>query len=222
MTLDPKHYPAPWNLNGEGFVLSFWANKEKNLEHGFIDINDRDSYVGGMGSAMLVNYSSSAVGPYYELLYIPGDFIFKGKKFKKITKIYVSSELSVREGILNWAIPKELAEFEWKKENDTTSVRVKFNGKEFAYFELEKYLFPFPISTSILPYTLNQKSINTYLQTKFTGKGNAKLTKLNKVEIDNKLFPNILEVSSFSFPSIGVDPFNLTFPVPKEVAIDRN
>ena len=78
-----QHYPPPWNLTGEGFIIPFLGVKSKLLEKGFINEEDKKDFRGGLGACMFVNYQTSNVGPYFELLFIPGDFEFKNPKFPK-------------------------------------------------------------------------------------------------------------------------------------------
>ncbi|MCE9499339.1 MAG: acetoacetate decarboxylase family protein, partial [Leptospira sp.] len=117
-----KNYPPPWNLRGTGFVFLFPSNEKYILENGFLSAEDRSAYKGGLGGFVLANYEDSNVGPYYELLFIPGNFEQNEKMFKRITKIYVSSRLSVEQGIKNWAIPKEYADFSWIEKGSKTFV----------------------------------------------------------------------------------------------------
>lgn len=209
------HFPPPWNLDGEGFLLPFWADKKNCLQSGFISESEKDSYRGGLGAVMFVNYRSSDVGPYYELLFIPGDFHHSGKTYKKITKIYVSSQKSVEEGILNWAIPKELAEFDWRKTGKETQIEVRTEKGSVLSTVLAEKFFSFPITTSVFPFTLLQKSPQSFLATKFIGKGSARIAGLSSYHSDSSLFPDIGSVSSFRLPGLAVSPFALTFPVPE-------
>jgi Acetoacetate decarboxylase (ADC) len=217
-----KHYPPPWNLMGEGFILPFFANKDRAIHNSFISEKDKPNYLGGIGAIMLVNYESSDVGPYHELLFIPGDFQFGKKKYKKITKIYVSSELSVREGILNWGIPKEYADFDWVTKGWKTKIIVSKNKSVFAEFQISRHGFSFPITTSVLPFILNQESIECYLQTKLDGKGSGKIARLENFHSNQSMFPNLSSIISLQLPSIAVNPFRLTFPIPKRVPFENN
>lgn len=209
------HFPPPWNLDGEGFLLPFWADKKNCLENGFISDSEKDSYRGGLGAVMFVNYRSSDVGPYYELLFIPGDFHHLGKSYKKITKIYVSSQKSVEEGILNWAIPKELAEFKWEKQDSKTKIDVQTEKGSVLSTVLREKFFSFPVTTSLFPFTLLQKAPQSFLATKFIGKGSARIAGLESFVSNHSLFPDISAASSFRLPGLAVSPFALTFPVPE-------
>jgi hypothetical protein len=211
MTDTEKAYPPPWDLIGEGFILPFWA-KEKEAQ-AWVSEEERKDYLGGLGAIMLVNYHTSNVGPYFELLFIPGDFRHPAGTYKKITKIYVSSQLSIKEGRKNWAIPKEFADFEWKRQGDLTLVRA-WNSEGSMKVGLEKHFIPFPISTALAPFSLLQKGENCFLKTKFIGNGMGKLVSLESWESEGNFFPNIGDVSKFRMPAVGISPFSLVFPTP--------
>lgn len=213
VALPKQSFPPPWKLDGEGIIFPFFANREYNLKHGFIAPEDRDSYLGGLGAVMLVNYTTSDVGPYYELLYIPGDFTKNGKKYKRITRIFVSSMLSVREGIKNWAIPKELADFTWRREGDLTRVEVSQKGVGFFRAGSKTMGFGFPVTTAILPFSLLQRAPGAYLETKLAGKGRGRLTRLLELGVNDAIFPDP-RAAGFGKFGIHATPFQLTFPIP--------
>ena len=71
---------------------------------------------------MIVRYTSTPVGPYDELMLIPGNFTVPQpsgesfaipKKALRIARIYVSQRTTTYNGRLNWNIPKHLARFEF-------------------------------------------------------------------------------------------------------------
>ncbi|WP_010571761.1 acetoacetate decarboxylase [Leptospira broomii] len=217
-SLTKKHFPAPWHLNGEGFIFPLFANQSYNLDRGFFDEEDRKNYRGGLGSLMLVNYKSSDVGPYYEILYIPGNFEYKDRKYKRITRIFVSSQDAVDEGIRNWAIPKERADFLWQKEGSITKIEITRNGKIFLRAMIKTLGFNFPVSASPFDISFLQKtSDGEYLETAFTGRGNGKLARLESFWADDNLFPNFLNGGGFK-TGLGIDPFNLDFPVANKLS----
>ena len=216
--MDKKNYPPPWTLDGEGILIPFIANKKEILNSNFLTNHDKESYQGGLGAIMFVNYHTSNVGPYFELLFIPGDFKYKNKKYKRITKIFVSSEISIREGIKNWAIPKEFANFEWSRLQNKINIQVK-NSTRFLSLEIEELLFPFPITTSLYPVKLLQKAKEEYLITEFSGKGKAKISTINKFESNNNDFPDLNNVSKFKI-CLSAFQFQIHFPIPERVAYE--
>lgn len=213
---DPAfHYPPPWDLAGRGFIFPIFAKREYNLEHGFLSPADQAAYRGGLGTWMLVDYSSSDVGPYFELLYMPGNFEFGGKRYKRVTKIYVSSELSVREGIRNWAVPKELAQFEWQTDGDRTSVSIQLpGGPSFFQLQVRRKFIGFPVLSQLVPFVMLQPGPDSMIRTPLQGRGRGRLAKIESLEVDERYFPNPRLAGGWS-TGVGVDPFRLDFPVPK-------
>ncbi len=205
---------APWKLKGEGYLFFYKFKKDFILENAFIPEKYKSSFIGGIGAVMLVNYSESDAGPYGELLIIPGKFLINGKKKNMITKIYVSTQLSVDSGRANWAIPKEKADFSFKKKDNnilsTTSVKIEKDGIAFFEAELKPYLFPFPVSTAFVPFPLAQPQNEKIFYTKFNGKGIGRFCKLKNLKIDNSFFPDISNQKLLM--AVKVDPFNIVFP----------
>ncbi|HMV45226.1 MAG TPA: acetoacetate decarboxylase [Leptospiraceae bacterium] len=217
--METKHYPPPWHLKGQGFILPFLGNKTALLDKGFISESDKQNFRGGLGAIMIVNYDSSNVGPYYELLFIPGDFYYENspkKVYKKITKIFVSTDISIQEGRLNWAIPKEFANFNWIKKNNNTLISVESSlGEPILKAELNQKFFSFPLTTKIYPITLLQKSEDDRLiSTQFYGSGYGKMSSILEWEANPKYFVDIVSISKF-FLGISAHQFNITFPLPE-------
>ncbi|GAB1521184.1 hypothetical protein RhiTH_004275 [Rhizoctonia solani] len=120
----------PWTLQAEAWwilptIPLPWHAKE--LPRGALDTGEIDkfqelqaTFQGGLGTIQLIRYHSSPVGPYDELLYVPGQMNYKigGSSMSglSITRIYVSSFASVVNGRRNWNIPKHLAKFEFTPE----------------------------------------------------------------------------------------------------------
>ncbi|CAE6488302.1 unnamed protein product [Rhizoctonia solani] len=99
----------PWTLQAEAWwilpaIPMPWQAKE--LPKGALDIQEGDtfqelqaSYQGGLGTIQLIRYHSSPVGPYDELLYVPGQMNYK-----------------VGDSTVSGNIPKHLARFEFTPE----------------------------------------------------------------------------------------------------------
>ncbi|EPG73273.1 acetoacetate decarboxylase-like protein [Leptospira fainei serovar Hurstbridge str. BUT 6] len=167
---------------------------------------------------MFVNYESSNVGPYYEILYIPGNFEYKDRTYKRITRIFVSSRESVEEGFRNWAIPKEQADFVWQKTGSVTKIEISRDGKIFLRAMIKTLGFNFPVSTSLFDISLLQKANDgEYLNTAFAGRGKGKFARLESFWVDENLFPNFLNAGGFK-TGVGINPFDLVFPVAKKLS----
>ena len=84
---------------------------------------ENGEFKGGLGAVMVVRYEDTPVGPYDELILVPGNFTVPQpsnggllkipKKALRISRIYVSQRTTVYNGRLNWNIPKHLARFEF-------------------------------------------------------------------------------------------------------------
>lgn len=213
LTPNVKIAPAPWNLTGNAYMMIYKFSKEFVEKQGFLSHYQRDRFLGYVGTVMLIDYKTSGVGAYQELLFIPGMFTFDWKKVFSISKIYVSSRDSVYNGIQNWGIPKEYADFEWKQNVDgTENISVKLEEKAFFNAKFSKGFIPFPLTTSILPLTIVQKLHKDLFITNPTVKGRAVLSKLKSVEIDENLFPDISNASPLL--TIKVENFEMTFHEP--------
>ena len=205
---------APWKLNGKGYIILYKFKKDFVLKNGFIPENRKESFVGGLGAVMIVDYLSSDAGPYSEILFIPGKFMQRGRKKHMITKIYVSTSISVDSGIANWAIPKELADFNFisnaEKNKNSEIIRVEKNNVVFFEAQITSGGLPFPASTSFIPFPLTQEKPGQLLHTKFKGSGKGKLAKIRSIEVNELFFPDIS--SQKPLVAIKIDPFNIRFP----------
>lgn len=202
--------PAPWTLRGEGIILLFrfkksWVDQAANLPEYL-----QQKFRGGFGYVMLVDYQESPVGPYKELLFIPGKF--GEEKLQSITTIFVDSEASTLNGRANWAIPKQTADFHWQKEKGLDRVDVTLNGKPVFQASIRSGGISFPMNTGLLPIRLRQELEDQVLFTQPEGKGWGKLARIQEVEVDPQLFPDIRGIKPIL--AMKVSPFTLTFPKP--------
>jgi len=212
---------APWHLEGRGVIIFFPAHKANVLASSFAgDAESAASYRGGVGAVMLVRYNNAPCGPYDELLYIPGFFEYKDRNYLRITKIYVSSPASVEWGRKNWAIPKELAAFDWRQGEKEWHIDVKQpkTGNSIYSLSLSPRFFSFPITTSLLPWSLLQKQEALYangkelfFETKLNGKGSGKICFIDRVE-GSRDFPDYHEMSHGPRIAFAIQNFQMTFP----------
>jgi hypothetical protein len=202
--------PPPWELQGEGIMLVYKFSKSWIETHGQIPSNLAGKYLGGLGFVMLVSYEKSPVGPYHELLLIPGKF---GKSKKQvITKIYVDSEASTQNGRANWGIPKETLPFSWKRTEREDFIEIKDGEKPVFSCEIKSWGISFPTSTALLPIDLQQEMDNRMFLTKPTGRGKAKFAKIKNLFVDPDYFPDITKVKPLF--AVKIKPFRINFPTP--------
>lgn len=206
--------PPPWTLQGNGYIFIYHFPKEFVEKLGFLADYQRVSYKPDfVGTVMLVDYATSPVGPYQELLFVPGRLSFDKKKLFSISKIYVSSKDSVENGIANWGIPKELADFKITKPTEKEAIiEVSLSGKTFFKVHLKGGNISFPISTKLFPLKLAQQLHNDLLVTNSPAKGKATFAKMLDIEVDSQFFPDISQVKPLAI--LAVKDFEMTFPEP--------
>ncbi|KAK7420992.1 hypothetical protein QQZ08_010166 [Neonectria magnoliae] len=145
----PEHIPAvppPWTLKGDVYSFSWWttgAQAKAGLPSmAYSPLEAASDYaapssgkpVGGLSMIQILRYKDSPVGPYDELLVVPGSFDYtrddpQGKKQTRrnprISRIYVSQKHTCYNGRKNWNVPKHLARFDWSNNPDgSTTIKV--------------------------------------------------------------------------------------------------
>ena len=205
--------PAPWSLNGSGAVLLYHFPHSFVSQWGFLEDYQHLGYRGWMGAVLLVDYQSSNVGPYQELMFIPGLFKLGGKRGFSISKIWVSTEASLQNGQRNWGIPKELAQFE--VERDQQGIRLfKASKGSRVFFEaqLKHTRLSLPFTSKLLPLTrIIQQSLSQLLLTRPQATGKIGLASLQKATADPDYFPPLQKLSPLA--CLAVPSFQMQFPI---------
>ncbi|THV01893.1 hypothetical protein K435DRAFT_775896 [Dendrothele bispora CBS 962.96] len=119
--------PAPWKLKGHSWSFILPAlKKNTSFPSGWAApfqadvLGSTGEFVGGVGAVILFRYTESPVGPYDELMYLPGKWKYTdGSVCTRITRIYVSSKASTENGRRNWNIPKVTADFSCTQDPQT-------------------------------------------------------------------------------------------------------
>lgn len=213
--------PPPWTLTGDGLVIVAHFPETFVREQGFLAPYQRTTYQGWVGTVMLVDYQTSAVGPYRELLFIPGLFRFGNTTSFSISKIYVSTQDSVWNGRQNWGIPKELADFTFETRPDgSRNVTVAQNGQPFFLLQAKPWGPRFPITTKLLPgFQVMQErldgpptAVSQLVLTKPSASGSARLASLRQVQALPEKFPDLSRIRPLAV--LSVENFRMTFPVP--------
>ncbi|MFL0682143.1 MAG: acetoacetate decarboxylase family protein [Algoriphagus aquaeductus] len=200
--------PPPWTLQGEGILLFFKFKKEWVEEQGHLPAHLKGKFKGGLGYVMLVDYQKSPVGPYHEVLIIPGKF--RKTRRQAITKIYVDSEASTQNGRNNWGIPKITLPISWKKEKGKDIITIYSGKEEVFHTEITHGGLAFPVSTTLLPIRLCQTLNKVKYYTKPYGNGWGKLAKIKRLDLDPDFFPDIRGITPLF--AIKVNPFTIHFP----------
>lgn len=208
--------PPPWQLTGDGFIWLFRFSRAFVEREGVMASWQRARLASALGAMMLVDYRQTNVGPYRELLFIPGRFSIGGRRTFSISKIYVSTEASVRGGVENWGIPKEIASFTRERRSDgSESFSAARDGRMFFSAELAPFGPRFPISSSLVPLTVAQAQRGDLLITRPTAQGRARLCRVRALRIDGARFPDVSRLRPIAV--IAVSGFRMNFPAPEIV-----
>jgi hypothetical protein len=211
--------PAPWTLTGNGIILLYRFSEKWIKENGFLADYQQETFKGIVGSVMLVDYHTSPVGPYRELLFIPGYFKMGGRNTFSISKIYVSSQESVWNGIENWGIPKELADFTIDQPNERTKIfTASLNDQSLFEATVRRGRFSFPFSSSLFPLNITQRLGQDLLLTKPSAKGKAYFANIQDIKIDSSLFPDLSLLRPLA--ALVVENFEMRFPIPQKYAVN--
>lgn len=207
--------PPPWKLQGKGYILLYQFSKDFVEEQGFLtEFHQQYDFKGLIGAVMLVDYHSSPVGAYQELLFIPGMFRFGNVVAFNISKIYVSTYESVYNGIENWGIPKELATFAIAKQADKFERFSTFHqGEPFFQADLKPFGLPLYVNTAWFPFRFYQPLREQTLITHPQGKGWARFCKVKNLQIKSRYFPDVSKQKILA--AMLVPRFTMHFPTPK-------
>ena len=208
--------PAPWTLEGKGFVLLYHFPALRGFGTGLAGFRQRSRY----GAVMVVDYTRSNAGPYRELLFLPGHFRSAWGTYPLISKIYVSTLVSIVNGRANWGIPKEHADFTIEEAGRETHITVSRDGASFAELVIARSGPTLPVHLGLLPpplRTIGQPLAGTFYRTIPKGKGRVQRAVLRAVEIDAGLFPDVGKARLLT--AIAVPRFSLVFPEAKRVPL---
>lgn len=208
-----ERVPPPWTLAGEGFILVYRFPAEYAAQMGRISPALHRSFQGGLSMVVLVNYTHSNVGPYRELLFIPGKLRLGGLSGYTVSHILVSSLSSVINGRLNWELPKAQADFIWESMGSRRRhIRVS-QGQDLIFeVELQYGRLPFPVFLKPLPHHLLQVHEQQVYQTEIAGRATGYLAEINFLKVQPRLFPDVS--SRLPLAAFALHPFKITFPPP--------
>ncbi|HUW63574.1 MAG TPA: hypothetical protein VMW83_02575 [Spirochaetia bacterium] len=205
--------PAPWQLTGQAYVLLYRFPRRFLSQAGGYPPSMAESFQGGLGSVMLVDYEHSPAGPYSELLFIPGRFALAGGRPYSITTIFVSTMVSLRSGRENWGIPKEQASFLFRDEDESTrTVTVTVGSDRVMEIRLQAGWFRFWAGTLWWPVPLGQVLDGKTFLTRLHGRGIIRPAKVLEMSVDSRFFPDVSALQPLMV--VRVDNLRLGFGAP--------
>ncbi len=208
--------PPPWQLSGSGYIVQV-EMPEAVLEHGsFIQAGTRRIGRSRVATMMFVDYADSAVGPYHELLYIPGHLQIGPRRDLSITRIYVSSWPSVVNGRANWGIPKDHCTFDVRYGEDGID-RVALSaadGSRIAELELTAFGPSLPAPGHWVPKrfrTLSQLRDGKIFSYVPSARGTMKFARVRNWQFDARYFPDLAQGKVLR--AVRLPRFQMTFPI---------
>jgi hypothetical protein len=179
-----KRAKAPWRLGGDAYVVELKMPEEVLDRECFVPESLKGRRLGTSSRMIYVDYKSSPVGPYRELLFNPPKFSFDRGPCRTISKIFVSTPESVVNGVENWGIPKTMAQFE----------SVSVEGSVFSELTFSAVRFGLPYSDQWLPAKFRTMAQLYEGRSYFyapTTRTMMKMGRLRECKIDSKMFPDI-------------------------------
>ncbi|MDC3960441.1 acetoacetate decarboxylase family protein [Polyangium jinanense] len=211
---DVPRVPAPWTLGGDAYVVMLRLPPRLIEEGSFVPEPLRGRAQGRTGALMFVDYATSDVGPYRELLFIPCRFRIGGGLFWSITKIYVSSWDSVVNGRQNWGIPKDRADFEVTREAGRERVRLHDGDHVFADLVFAPRGLRLPASSVLMPEalrTLVQVDDDRAFYYAPEASCKVELARLVEARVDPARFPDVSQGKVLF--AARLSDFTLRFPI---------
>jgi hypothetical protein len=214
MPMSANIVPPPWNLRGDGIILLYNFTL-KALQAMNAVTPEMGEFRGGISALMLVDYTESGVGPYRELLFIPGRFRKDGARGWSISKIVVSTQASIDSGRANWGIPKEYAEFHRTHEGDMQGWSVSAGGQPFLTIRYTPGRVAFRAFTGPFSVPLVQHLDGQTFVTRIRASGVCKLARLDAFGVDPAFFPDVSGLEPLG--AIRATTFRMTFSIPRIV-----
>ncbi|KAL8727626.1 MAG: hypothetical protein Q9166_005934 [cf. Caloplaca sp. 2 TL-2023] len=167
-----KKIPPPWTCHYEAYVGAFYVSTKsglprdlayEDLEASSAEFTEAGVWKGGMVMIQLLRYNSTPVGPYDEMILLPGNFDVPGGhgSHTRITRIYVSQRDSTYNGRKYWNIPKHIARFKYTGDFSAPPFTVQLFPEDpaidtpFFTASLQRLAFwtpTFPFSSTVLSW----------------------------------------------------------------------
>jgi hypothetical protein len=201
---------APWTLTGRGFILMYRFPEAFVRESCFVPEEWKILKWSGQAYVMLIDYLDSPVGPFHELLLMPGKADLGGSSRRTMSKVYCDSVAAMMDGRNNWGFPKELTDFKWNTSGRRQHIQVG-SFSPWLDIRLETGSIPFPVSTAMLSMNLYQELDHQVFKLSPGGKGTGRFCLVKEVKADPFFFP---ELNHYE-PSVAlyIDPFKITYPI---------
>lgn len=210
--------PPPWQLTGSAYALFYRFSDAYIYDRVSLPPELSGMFVGGLGVIALVDYATSPVGPYRELLFAPGQFAYGRKKRHTVTHIYVSTQASVDSGRANWGLPKQLADFTVESRDGVDRWTVRRDGQRLFEGRFQPGHLTVPFPGWLYRPRLMQPWLDRLYETRIKGSGRLQLAELEE-PITGGEFPNVGAARPIGV--VHLSRFKLTFPAARQQPFQR-
>lgn len=147
----------------------------------------REKFDGGLGAVIVATYEDKDVSTHTDLYFIPGKFDIDGESKYIITRAYTSTEEAKAQGLF---CKKEVVDLRVEENGAAKTILFTKNNRTIFSIETEDWGFDFPISSDVIHFPLMTIEGDIW---SYTGKGTAKFTKMNSIEVRPSKFPDVAE-----------------------------
>lgn len=199
--------PAPWNVKGRAYWIVY-RFPETFMREAF---GPNATPAGGIGFVGLVDYSSTNVGVYQELMLIPGRARYPGATGYSVSHIVVDSEASMVNGRANWGIPKGMATFDWRQDDDAAEhIVAQQEGETMLDIRLRPRGPAMPFHSGLVPGGLSivQRPENKTLKTRFMTRCRMRWARVEACRSPGTRFPDVSPFKPLGviyMPSFDID-----------------
>ncbi len=170
-----------------------------------------------MGALALVSYRASPVGPYGELVIVPGWLRYRGKRHYTVARIYVTTSVSAVNGRRNWGLPKQLAEIRFEPAGPRIHrVTVRVNEEPALDLRLKGRGPAFPLGSRIVPARLVQHLNGRIYSTVVSGSGRLRWARIESLEVNTEIFPELSRLRPLL--ALQIERFRARFPAARTAA----
>lgn len=213
-SLEPT--PPPWALRGTGYIILYAFKREERRAAAFTQPNLEAAWRGGPGALVWMDYTASPVGPYREILFIPGLFAINERLSFSISRIFVETLDSVVGGRANWGIPKDLATFSGETRADGTE-RLQAHIDERPLADL--YVHPLgpviTLDTAFMPITIMQRMHDRFFYTPLVLKAGVQWLDVIRAWTDETDAELPALAGHRPLAAVKLHDFDVTFPMPR-------
>ncbi|MBQ4035474.1 MAG: hypothetical protein II623_08435 [Paludibacteraceae bacterium] len=172
----------------------------------------KGKYDGGFGAVIYIDFKESPVGPYQEVLFIPGKYEVGGESRYVATKCYVSTPEAINNNSDGYFGHKELGTFHWTTVGENTMHLSIHKGRtRLLTVEIGSWSgFSLPASSNIITFPFMQiLSGDERLLWKYSAKSSMNLARLVSVQVRPAFFPDIAKYNPIV--TLCFDNFELNF-----------